>query len=543
MKLGEHLRVRPEMELLLCCARTTLSPQHAARIHEIASGPLDWEWLLPAADEHALIPLLHWHLHAVGGDAVPAAWRGMLDELFRENARRNLLSTSRLLEIMDSAARAGVAPIPYKGPVLAATAYGNLSLRRFVDLDVLVRDADMPRAEQSLVSLGYQPETPYSSNGTRAGWPGQYCFQRAEHPPQLVEVHTERTLRYAPRPFNFERIWARAQTTNVGGRTLRTLAPEDQFTLLCVHGTKHMWERLAWIADIAELVRKHRDEGWNAIITTAQQAGAERMVRLGLGLAGDLLDAPLPDAAREWLAVDSATLRAAEQISRRIFGEGPPRGVLQRFRFRARMAPGALGGLSYAARLTLSPTEEDWNQGNGFSQRARRVLRLARKYGLGGGQPQRDLGGFEPTPPEVAERMLALAGVQAGDVLYDLGCGDGQIVVTAAKQFGIRAVGVDVDPQRLIEARAKAAQAGVAAQVEFVQCDAKKVSLTAATVVTLYLPWASNLRLRRRLRETLRPGARIVSRGAGMGDWTPERSEEVQDARGKSNPLHLWVIR
>ena len=153
------------------------------------------------------------------------------------------------------------------------------------------------------------------------------------------------------------------------------------------------------------------------------------------------------------------------------------------------------------------------------------------------GQP----GAYVPTPQDVVDRMLALGQVTKDDVVYDLGCGDGRIVITAAKQFGARGVGVDIDPQRIKESEANAKAAGVEHLVSFKLQDAMTVDVSPATVVTLYLLSASNLKLRPILTKQLRPGARIVSHAFTMGDWPPAKTDEFTDANGSMRTLYLWT--
>jgi len=143
---------------------------------------------------------------------------------------------------------------------------------------------------------------------------------------------------------------------------------------------------------------------------------------------------------------------------------------------------------------------------------------------------------YEPTPPEVVRTMLLLAEVKPGDVVYDLGCGDGRIVVEAAR-LGARGVGVDIDPERIREARANVRAAGVEERVELRQGDLFETDLSPATVVTLFLWPHVNLKLRPRLLAQLRPGARVVSYWHDMGDWKPERTVETARAR-----VYLWIV-
>ncbi len=155
-------------------------------------------------------------------------------------------------------------------------------------------------------------------------------------------------------------------------------------------------------------------------------------------------------------------------------------------------------------------------------------------------QDGNSLAPFVPTPQDVVDRMLDLAGVTGADVVYDLGCGDGRIPITAALRFGARGVGIDIDPQRIAEANANAEREGVQHLVRFIEQDAMTVDVSEATVVTLYLLSSSNLKLRPRLTAQLAPGARIVSHAFSMGDWSADQVDRFTDLRGNTRTLFLW---
>ena len=151
---------------------------------------------------------------------------------------------------------------------------------------------------------------------------------------------------------------------------------------------------------------------------------------------------------------------------------------------------------------------------------------------------------YAPTPPDVVERMLALAQVSPRDVLIDLGCGDGRIAIRAAQKFGIRASGVDIDPRRIEESKANAKAAGVEHLTEFRVEDALKTDVSQATVVTLFIGSEGNQKLRPVLQRQLQPGARIVSHAFSMGpDWPPDRVDRFTNADGDSVTLYLWTIK
>jgi precorrin-6B methylase 2 len=153
---------------------------------------------------------------------------------------------------------------------------------------------------------------------------------------------------------------------------------------------------------------------------------------------------------------------------------------------------------------------------------------------------------FVPTTPEAVQAMLKLADVKKTDIVYDLGCGDGRIVVAAAKNFGARAVGIDINPQRIVEATENVQKAGVQDRVRIVEGDLFQADIHEATVVTLFLLSAVNEKLRPKLLQDLRPGTRVVSNTFRMGDWKPEKTITLDDPNGQdsylSHTLYLWTI-
>jgi cyclopropane fatty-acyl-phospholipid synthase-like methyltransferase len=149
---------------------------------------------------------------------------------------------------------------------------------------------------------------------------------------------------------------------------------------------------------------------------------------------------------------------------------------------------------------------------------------------------------FVPTPQEVVDRMLELAQVSQGDLLYDLGSGDGRIVITAARRYGAQAVGFEIDPALVTHSQRNIKEAGVEALAEIRDQDVRTVDLSPASVVTMYLYPGANLRLRAAIMRQLKPGSRVVSHDFSMGDWKPDRVERMTDSAGFVRTIYLWRI-
>jgi SAM-dependent methyltransferase len=169
------------------------------------------------------------------------------------------------------------------------------------------------------------------------------------------------------------------------------------------------------------------------------------------------------------------------------------------------------------------------------------IIAAVSTAGLAASQTPDRLAPFATTPPDVVDRMLTLAGVTSADVVYDLGSGDGRIPIAAAKKFGARGVGIEIDPALVDEARASAKAAGVDRLVEFKRQDALSADVSPATVVTLYVLASGNAKLRPLLTRQLRPGARIVSHAFSMGSaWPADKVDHFTSAQGDEVTLYLW---
>jgi hypothetical protein len=244
-----------------------------------------------------------------------------------------------------------------------------------------------------LLAAGFRGEISADAVGKRKS-PGQYAFRRSEDRP-LIELHTERTLRYFPKPLPVQEFLRRRTTVVIDGRVVPALSLEDEFVLLSVHGAKHFWERLMWIADIAALVANCPQMDWIRVQKTAADVGADRMVRVALLLAGRTLQAPIPAGMNTAIESDRACLRIAKKIESWLpyAGNEPPR-LLQRALFRWQMRGQLLAGASYLTRLSFSTTEEDWSRDAGgaatsLRESLGRPLRLAKKYRHGSKKPAR----------------------------------------------------------------------------------------------------------------------------------------------------------
>ncbi len=292
--------------------------------------------------------------------------------------------TAALFPLLGHLADSHIETLVTKGPALSFRCYDDPGLRQYSDLDLIIRDRDALRASEAMIALGFEPKVPLRA--IEAGkFPGEYVFSQPSSK-LLVEFHTERTFRYHPRPLRVEGLFERQARVTFDGHDVPALSTEDELLLICIHGAKHFWERLLWVADVAALVSRQPID-WQRARAAAQEAGAERMLHVGLLLAANVLGLALPAEIADEARSDAAALRVADQIASRLpFANLVPLGLFARAAFRARMRGGLLRGAGYLLRLSLYPTEEDWaKDGEGtrpwLLDAIGRPFRLARKYG------------------------------------------------------------------------------------------------------------------------------------------------------------------
>lgn len=374
-----------EKRLLIACARMRMTSLAARQIRDITCRPLRWEYLLQVAAENSILPLLAAHLPMVAPDVFTSEQFAQLKAASRAAGIRSLQLSAELIRVLGALQIEGILALPYKGPVVAVQAYGDLALREFEDLDIIVRQRDMARANEVLRALNYQSRSPWLFDSA-ALVPGEYKYVDAGRR-LIVELHTELTLRHFPVAPDFDKMIQRFTDVSIGGHRVHTFGAEDTLVLLCVHGSKDFWERISWVADVSEFTQRV-DLDWPRVFDGAQELKATRMVLLGLALASNLLDTDLPDEVRARIESDSMAVALAKEIAQRLLTDDrSSRTAAQSFRYRRQLVPGAFDSWSYGLRLATAPAEEDWTM-----VRLPRALtplyfvfrpfRLFRKYGV-----------------------------------------------------------------------------------------------------------------------------------------------------------------
>ncbi|HSS20511.1 MAG TPA: nucleotidyltransferase family protein [Pyrinomonadaceae bacterium] len=378
----------PEAELLVHCARLETSPARTERIRLLVSSGLDWTRLLSLAQRHALIPLLYFHLNRSALDQSPPERLKELRTRFQNNSALNVLLTGEMVRLLDLFAQNQIAALPYKGPAIAVGIYGNLSLRQFADLDILVPETEVWRATDLLLNQGYQAHfvIPERKKSTFLRLSYVRLFKR-ESDGTTVELHWRLAPRFFGAAFETAKLWENGRTIQVQGSNVRIPLVEDFILMLCLHGAKDCWEKLEWVCGLAELVRSDVQIDWGKLFSGARQARCLKAVILGLLLARDLLEAPVPANVLESVATDGSLNLLAQQIVARFFAEpSAPFSLAKRVSFHLKVKDSLPEKLRYCARLALTTTPVDWEMASlpqpvSFVYYPLRVFRLFKKYG------------------------------------------------------------------------------------------------------------------------------------------------------------------
>ncbi|MDT5269067.1 MAG: hypothetical protein QOH49_1253 [Acidobacteriota bacterium] len=379
---------RPEVELLLCCARASLTPAQAECVESLANAGLDWAYLRRAAGRHGLLPLLYWHLKEVGANAAPQDFMVNLEEHFQHNAKHNLLLAGELAGVMEMFERHGVHCVAFKGPVLAASLYGNITLRESTDLDILVARRDVPKAVSLLESISYEPLPPLS--------PAQATFYvRTQCERTLartdgrvfIDLHWAITSDVFPFRVETDDLLGRAAAIPLAGATVKTLDPTDLLLVLCVHAAKKWFLRLEWLCGIGELLRSGAVD-WSRAARMAKELRLVRLLRMSLALVHDLLGVELPADVLEELRGDSTVRREAGLVVARLVQDAPPlSGLLEKGRWRFSVFDRRRDALRATLSAFVRPNLPDWKWVSlpaplFFLYYLLRPVRLAVKHGL-----------------------------------------------------------------------------------------------------------------------------------------------------------------
>ncbi len=310
--------IRREDDLLLCCSRTSLDSETVYRIRGLCRHPIDWKYLTEMASFHRVLPLLYRSLRKADVETVPPKVLEDLRSHSFANALTHSLLSEELVRLLTLFSKHGVPVVPIKGPALAASVYGDGALRQTGDLDILVRRQDIYKARELLLSHQYRTQLTDDEEKSRLQSHYHWDFARQDNR-FFVELHWALTPRYWQLRLDLESMEACLGTVMLAGQAVPNLASHEMLLILCAHGTKHLWGRLRWVCDVAELLQRETRLEWGPLLARAKKIGCQRMLYLGLYLAKQLLQAPLPPEIWQEVCLDHVVPQLAGRVYKELF--------------------------------------------------------------------------------------------------------------------------------------------------------------------------------------------------------------------------------
>ena len=354
--------IPPEAELLLRSARAHLSPGESDRIAALLQKELDWAYLKEIALRNGLMPILYQRLKS-HANSIPRSILTQWRHHSLSSAARSLVMTEELLSLLELFKAKGILAVPYKGPVLAASLYRDLTIRPFGDLDILIQRKDVFKAMDLMTSLGYQPHFQLTRTQVAAFLKSKYEFPLTHRNGWLtVELKWNLVEEFFSFPIDQEGLWKRLHPLPLNGKEILTFSPEDLLIILCMHGAIHLWANLMWICDIAQLIDVHKDLDWEFVLKHAHTLRSERMLYLGLFLSARLLRTSLPEEVDHRIEADTVVRKLSQEVIEHLFLKPNGNPALREsafFHLRAREC--LIDRFLYSTRLAMTTTPEDWN--------------------------------------------------------------------------------------------------------------------------------------------------------------------------------------
>jgi hypothetical protein len=354
---GNKFSIDLEHELVL--ASVSLDRSKDARICEILNGELDWSLYLRIATQHGVLPLCCQRLMTLAEYQIPPEETTHWKAALQANTQNNFRLAWKLVECVELLEKNGIECIILKGPVFALQAYGDLTLRQYSDLDILIHQIDFTKTYDLLVKSGYTPTLKFDKKQIKfkVRSDNHFSFTRQG---DVFEVHWKIVGGGPPNPLPPEPIWEELSFVQVFDKDISCLSPNNTILFTCIHGAKHGWNQLKWIVDLAYLCQSFSEDAWTVILDIAKGKGIFRQVCLGLLLAEDLLGAVLPTRIHELIILDHHAQLLASQVKVNFFDNSSKPSHFDGYKFYMNTREQWQDRLLYIINLIFLPQSIDW---------------------------------------------------------------------------------------------------------------------------------------------------------------------------------------
>lgn len=372
-------RFENEIALILACSAKTDPSELAARVDSLAAAGLDWSYIFKVSYRNAVFPLVYLNLIKASPSKLPVDISADILDRLKHHTAANMLVVGQLFRIKSLFDSRRIPMLSFKGPLLSIQAYGDPTLRMFGDLDLLVQPKHLDDAIRLLEEAGYQPLTTVSwFKRSSVIISRQKDVRFAERDGQtILELHWKLSGSHFGLPKEMNQLWERLESLDIAGMKVPNLSFNDLLIYLCLHGSRHSWERLSWICDIYHLLLSREEIDWATIFTESKSLGCENVVALGLKLVQEFFDRDIPQPFRISVRQNPVYEEIVDEIKNRLFAPEAVQVQLgDRYAFHLKLKERRIDRwklhlhyLAWYSRLILKPNQMD-----------RDVLRLPRLF-------------------------------------------------------------------------------------------------------------------------------------------------------------------
>lgn len=310
---------QPEVNLLLCCSRTKLDASIKKQINLLVQQDIDWDYLISLAAKHGVLPLLFNSLNNTCPEIIPKEILSKLRCYFQSNVQRNLLLTSQLLKILEIFQANGVNAVPFKGPMLAVSVYGNPAYRQFCDLDLLVHKKDFLKAKELLLCNQYQLRLSKMEEIFLSNHAFQTSFQHSNRMSN-IDLHWGIAPRKPRLNSRFNCLWSDLESISIGGKSFSSFSPESTLVIQGINATKEPQKQsLKQICDLNEIIQKYPNLSWDKVLYQARKLGCQRLLLISLCLTQKIYGTTLPNEIVQSILSVPVVQELAEKLKQRFF--------------------------------------------------------------------------------------------------------------------------------------------------------------------------------------------------------------------------------
>ena len=350
----------PEWDILLAASSASSDGSARDRIRRLLEKPVDWGMLLRLAENHGTSSLLYQSLLPLA-DMVPSSTLASLRQRYEGNVYKSLFLVRELIRIVERLEGLFIDAVPYKGVVMSEVYYGDMALRQSGDMDLFVRKRDVGRIKSALADVEYTTRLAIPDEVLEdyiaAGY--EWTFDSPAGP-NLLELQWALQPRFYAVDFDMDGLFERAVKVTVAGHCLKAPSPEDLLLVLSVHAAKHVWGRLIWLCDIAQILKRENLD-WDQVQVRTREIGIERILRITLLLANRFLGTAIPAATESAVLADRAALGLADEIAAALAaGVSYDTGRTSYFRLMMRLRERRADRLRFLARLAFTPGPGEW---------------------------------------------------------------------------------------------------------------------------------------------------------------------------------------